>query len=420
MIQHFDDPLAPAPIRDIPHILNYAWTTGEFPNASMQMTYAAISRFSDEDGDAQPLQKQILELVPDSASTVKRNIKSMIGLGFLDVSEERWAFDGRRNAYHLTARSRMFQVMPRDPERKPSSVLDAAFNKLDEIRERVADLERENARLRETMQALSAGQDVEMPALGGQIDSGQIDPTKKEEEELSGQFNNHTKESSSFLPGVPGQPESAGSELGVNMTSNTQPELQVEIIESIEAPWLTEMKIWVREHWSRLRHSSTNRDGFRATLPRVIAILADKGEENYRDSRTHWDAVWAEQEEAMAQQREDPSRAAASPQVPPPPEPPAVENVDPEAVSLYDRALELAREELPAEIVERHMAGCAGIAFRDDGGDRTLIIATGADTIYLQRRMYADIHRLVTRAAEQLCINCGDVEFSWGRVQPAS
>ena len=210
MIQHFDDPLAPAPIRDIPHILNYAWTTGEFPNASMQMTYAAISRFSDEDGDAQPLQKQILELVPDSASTVKRNIKSMIGLGFLDVSEERWAFDGRRNAYHLTARSRMFQVVPRDPERKPSSVLDAAFNKLDEMRERVADLERENARLRETMQALSAGQDVELPALGGQIDSGQIDPTKKEEEELSGQFNNHTKESSSFLPGCRVNPNQQG------------------------------------------------------------------------------------------------------------------------------------------------------------------------------------------------------------------
>ena len=410
MIQHFDDPLAPAPIRDIPHILTYSWTTGEFPNGSIQTTYAALCRFADEDGDAQPLQKQILELVPDSASTVKRNIRAMIGLGMLEVSEERWAFDGRRNAYHLTAARRQFQAIPRDPDRKPASILEAAWNKLDEMRQAVSDLENENARLRETMQALSAGRDFELPALEGQIDSGQIDTTKKEEE-LSGQFDTHIKESSSSLSPVPGQPDSAGNELGVELASNSQPELQVETIESLEHPWLTEMKIWVRENWSRLRHSATNRDGFRATLPRVIAILADKGEENYRDSRTHWEAVWAEQEE--------PSPAETALQAPPP-EPPVVEHVDPDAVALYDRALELAREELPAEVVEQHMTHCAGIAFRDDGGGRTLIIVTAASTSYLQRRMYIDFHRFVTRAAEQMGVNCGDVEFAWGRVQPTS
>ena len=419
MIQHFDDPLAPAPIRDIPHILTYSWTTGEFPNGSIQTTYAALCRFADEDGDAQPLQKQILELVPDSASTVKRNIRAMIGLGMLEVSEERWAFDGRRNAYHLTAARRQFQAIPRDPARKPASILDAAFNKLDEMRDRVAVLQRENARLRETMQALSEGRDVELPALEGQIDSGQIDTTKKEEEELSGQSDIYMKNSSSSSHlSLTGQSDLQGDKLGVELRPNVQPELQVETIEFFVNPWLTDMKDWVRQNWSRLRYSSTNPDGFRATLPRVIAILADKGEENYLDSRTHWQAVWAEQEEAMAQQQEERSPAAA-PQAPPP-EPPVVENMDPEAVSLYERALDLAREELPAEIVERHMAGCVGIAFRDDGGYRTLIIATAADTIYLQRRMYADIHRLVTRAAEQLGVNCVDVEFAWGRVEPTS
>ena len=419
MIQHFDDPLAPAPIRDIPHILTYSWTTGEFPNGSIQTTYAALCRFADEDGDAQPLQKQILELVPDSASTVKRNIRAMIGLGMLEVSEERWAFDGRRNAYHLTAARRQFQAIPRDPDRKPASILEAAWNKLDEMRQAVSDLENENTRLRETMQALSDGRDVELPALQGQIYSGQIDPTK-EEEELSGQSDTYMKESSSSHSPVPGQPDSAGDELGVELTSNSQPELQVETIESLSVePWLTEMKDWVRENWSRLRYSSTNPDGFRAMLPRVIAILSDKGEENYRDSRTHWEVVWAEQEEALAQPGEDPSPAEEAPQAPPP-EPPVVEHVDPDAVALYDRAFELAREELPAEVVEQHMAHCAGIAFREDGGDRTLIIVTAASTSYLQRRMYSDFHRFVTRAAEQMGVNCGDVEFAWGRVQPTS
>ena len=33
MIRHFDDPLAPAPLRDIPHIMQHALLTAGLPNS---------------------------------------------------------------------------------------------------------------------------------------------------------------------------------------------------------------------------------------------------------------------------------------------------------------------------------------------------------------------------------------------------
>ena len=163
MIRHFDDPLAPAPLRDIPHIMQHALLTAGLPNASMQMTYWAISRFADEDGDAQPLQQQIVAMLPDSESTIKRNLKALKALGWLLITEERWAFDGRRNAYHITAGAQGFPITPRDPGRKPSSIQEALIDALESTRQELADERAKTAQLEGSMRALASAHEVENP-----------------------------------------------------------------------------------------------------------------------------------------------------------------------------------------------------------------------------------------------------------------
>ena len=415
MIRHFDDPLAPAPLRDIPHIIQHALLTAGLPNSSMQMTYWAVSRFADEDGDAQPLQQQIIEMLPDSESTVKRNIKALKALGWIQVTEERWAFDGRRNAYHMTAESDGFPITPRDPAKKPSSIQEALMDALEGTRRELAEERVRNSRLEGSMRALADAHDVEIPSIEGQIARGQIDPAKKEEEELSGQSDTDVESSSSGPSSLSGHSEPLRDAMGSNMTSNSQPELQVETIESLEEPWITEMKEWVRENWAGLRDSPTNRDGFRATLPRVIAILADKGEENYRDSRTHWEAVWAEQENASSR----PAAAfppAEEPVAEPAPDLPEirVSSVDHEAQDVWRQVLGDLELKVPAQYYETYLQRTVGYAWDVSKGQRCLLVAVRGSFVasWLERRIFDDI----TRALEAVAGEGTTVRFEAGEL----
>ena len=400
MIRHFDDPLAPATLRDIPHIMQHALLTAGLPNASMQMTYWAVSRFADEDGDAQPLQQQIITMLPDSESTIKRNLKALKALGWLQVTEERWAFDGRRNAYHMTAGSDGFPITPRDPAHKPASIQEALMDALEGTRLELAEERARNTRLEGSMRALASAHEVEVPSsIEGQIDTGQIDPTKKEEEELSGQFDTYIESSSDPLSGL-GHSE---DRLDGNMTPN-QPELQVETIESLEDPWITEMKEWVRENWSQLRYSPTNRDGFRATLPRVITILAGKGEENYRDSRTHWEAVWAEQEaQAAASAASFPASLEPAAEPVPAPDLPEIRisSVDHEAQGVWRQVLADMELKVPAEHFEAYLKRTSGYAWDVSNGQRCLLVAVRGSlaVTWLERRIFNDITRVLEAVA---------------------
>ena len=190
------------------------------------------------------------------------------------------------------------------------------------------------------------------------------------------------------------------------MIPNTQPELQVETIESLEEPWITEMKTWVRENWSHLRYSPTNRYGFRATLPKVIAILADKGEENYRDSRTHWEAVWAEQEEAPAAPAaslypsEEPAAAAVAEPAPDLPEI-RVSSVDHEAQNVWRQILGDLELKMPAQYFEAYLKRTAGYAWDDSDGQRCLLVAVRGSlaVTWLERRIFNDITRVLEAVA---------------------
>ena len=400
MIRHFDDPLAPAPLRDIPHIMQHALLTAGLPNSSMQLTYWAISRFADEDGDAQPLQQQIVAMLPDSESTIKRNLKALKALGWLQVTEQRWAFDGRRNAYQMTAADDGFPITPRDPGRKPSSIQEALIDALESTRQELAEERARNTRLEGSMRALASTHEVEVPSIEGQIGRSRFDPTKEEEEELSGQSDTDM-ESSSGPSSASGHSEDG---LDGNLIPNTQPELQVETIESLEESWITDMKAWVRENWSQLRYSPTNRDGFRATLPRVIAILADKGEENYMDSRTHWEAVWAEQEaQTAAQEASFPPSLELAAGPPPAPNLPEIRisSVDHEAQDIWRQVLADMELKVPAQYFEAYLQRTAGYAWDVSQGQRYLLVAVRGSFVatWLERRIFNDITRVLEAVA---------------------
>ena len=413
MIRHFDDPLAPAPLREVPHITQHALLTAGLPNSSMQMTYWALSRFADEDGDAQPLQQQIIDMLPDSESTIKRNLKGLKALGWLLVTEERWAFDGRRHAYHMTAGNDGFPIAPRDPANKPSSFQEALMDVLEGTRQELVKERSRNARLEESMRALADPRDVESLPSEGQIASGQIDPTKKEEGELSGQSDTDV-ESSSSSPNSPGSghSESLRGPMEGNLTSISQPMLQVETIEPLEEPWITEMKEWVREEWSRLRYSATtNPDGFRAALPRVIGILTEKGEENYLDSRTHWEAVWAEQEEAAS-----PQKASVPRSVEPVPDLPEIRisSVDHQAQDVWMQVLGDLELKMPAQYFETYLKLSVGYAWDVSDGQRCLVVAVRGSFVatWLERRVFGDI----TRALEAVAGEGITVRFEAGEL----
>ena len=401
MIQNFDDNLAPAPIRDIPHITAHALQTAGLPDTRMQMTYWALSRFSDEDGHCQPLQSQLFAMLPDSESTIKRNLRKLEILGWIDVTEARWAFDGRRNVYRLTAADLNFPIEPHDPENKPGSFEDVLVEttlairkevaELNNIRQELLEANQRNGRLEEQVRALAAGQGIDLAVIEGQIASRQNDTIEEEEEELlSGQ--NDTHPSSSSGPSSSGQAKQLQDAKGVKTPSDTQPELAVETLEPYVDPRIGEAQDWFRSNWDRLRHDrERNPDGWRMHLPRATRWIADNIEQ-FDDIRLDWETRWDSQSSASAGVPSLPAAPSLPAEPPEPEDMPEirVDRIDEEAQSAWRQALEDYEEKLPAELFERHFRRTAGYAW-EDGGCLLVAVRDGFSAEWLVRRFLGEI-----------------------------
>ena len=248
------------------HILLWAMRTGPGRplGGILKSVLCVLAMYANEEGWAFPGIERIAAEAGVGPRTAHRALLALKYAAIIEIHKT--SVDGKsHNRYRLTGHAQAWQPGFVDYELAPYGTGDA----LELADERINELEQKVVQLQVS-----------------QI--GRV----TEEEELVSQFDSQLPSSSS------GGSQADQAALPANMSGQIQgqqPELQVETIESLEEPWITEMKEWVRENWNRLRYSPTNPDGFRANLPRVIVILTERGEENYRDSRTHWEAVWAEQ-----------------------------------------------------------------------------------------------------------------------------
>ena len=348
------------------HILLWAMRTGPGRplGGILKSVLCVLAMYANEEGWAFPGIERIAAEAGVGPRTAHRALLALKYAAIIEIHKT--SVDGKsHNRYRLTGHAQAWQPGFVDYELAPYGTGDA----LELADERINELEQKVV----------------------QLQVSQIGRVTEEEEELVSQFDSQLPSSSSG--GSPADQAALPANLSGQIQAQ-QPELQVETIESLEEPWITEMKEWVRENWNRLRYSPTNPDGFRANLPRVIVILTERGEENYRDSRTHWEAVWAEQGEALSLQEAPlpPTEAPenALPEI-------RVSSVDHEAQSAWREVLGDLEAKVPPQYFEAYLRRSAGYAWDLSEGDRCLLVAVRGTfaAAWLERRIFGDITRVL-------------------------
>ena len=366
----------------------------------------ALGAYADQDGDAAPLQRQLDEDLECSASTTKRLLEQLAGLGLIRVREERFGPDSRRNHYLILGAERSWQ-----PERLPSrkqGVMHAAF----------AVIAQKDARIAQLEQALELTGEPdetsrEMPALTGQIDGAQSEPAE-EEEELSGQSDTDIKNSSSVLPSGSGQPDQGKGELSVNLTPNSQPELAVETIEALvdpEAAEIAKMEVWVRGYWFRIGRSEANPGGWK----RIQGALKTYREDiqRYRDDRLQYETQWAQEKDSEEARQAD----AADPPVveaPEPAEPLPILEGDVVGYQTWQDVKERLYSTIGAVIAE--VQKTEGVEFGIDPENQRPYIRVACPSQYLVSWVMRRMHDALLKAAAAVVEEETDIIYVVGQV----
>ena len=391
MLQTMESPLAPAQLKDIPVITAWARDTGPRMNPTLQKVLEALARYASDDGHANPLQEQLLEHVDCSMSTLKRALADLKGLRLITITEERWAHDGRRNAYRLAGVYTGWVPKPRDLHQKPS-VVDAAYKLIEERDAWISDLE-------EQLTGFGWSKGHELPSS---VVEGQIAPTVPEEEELSGQNEIDDKSSSSSSPGPSGQADLGDPGLDVKLIPNgseaapEQPELSVVTFEAVDGPAVGEMEEWVTANWERTAWRSLG-----------AALFRYRGDPaQFEIDKMAYEGQWLAEEAARALSEVPP--APAVPETPAEPETPLPEVVvEREAWDLWVQVLAVLHEKLPEETFSswvRSTFGASIVAGAVEGAPRIIVVGcpTAFAVTWLERRMYEEVQELILAEAGEL------------------